>query len=41
MPVGGSAIHVSKALENVTSVASMATDMCGLDIAKSLRARRY
>ena len=41
MSVGGNAMQVFKTLLKLTSVASMATDMCGLDIAKSLRACRY
>jgi len=40
-PVGGNATQVFTTFVKLTSVASMASDMCGLDFAKVLHACRY
>ena len=40
-PVGGNATQVFRTFAKLTSVASMASDMCGLDFVKLLHACRY
>ena len=40
-PVGGNATQVFITFAKLTSVASRASDMCGLDFAKVLHACRY
>ena len=40
-PVGGNATQVFITFVKLTSVASRASDMCGLDFAKVLHACRY